>query len=172
MHPAQNIQPTATLSLLPIPGKGQQNGEKMVPCCQVSGCPGKQFKITRSAKKRLLKTVMDKIHDYTILTIEVIWHGRLISPSFSCLHLPNQGKTWHYSKANFDFTLLATNPAHRMQSSLVYLQMCTMVRSTRIQRSINMNSEFCARGLFSREHCQGKKNPNKNLTTWILPLWL
>lgn len=84
------------LSLLPVPVtcKGQQNGEKTVPCCWVSGCPGKQFKIMKPAKKRLLKTVMDKIHGYIILTIEVPWHGRLISPRFSCLHLPNQGKTY------------------------------------------------------------------------------
>lgn len=38
--------------------------------------------------------MMDEIHGYIILTIEVTWHGRLISPCFSCLHLLNQCKTY------------------------------------------------------------------------------
>lgn len=52
---------------------------------------------------------MDKIHGYTILTIEVTWHERLILPSFSAS--AESGWDIHYSKANFDeqVTLLAPN---------------------------------------------------------------
>lgn len=69
--------------------KAQENEERTVPCCGVSGCSGKQFKLLRLAKNMLVKTRTNRIPGFILLTVKVTWHERLITPSFSCLHLPN-----------------------------------------------------------------------------------
>lgn len=66
---------------------------RTISCCGVSGCSGKQFKITKLPKNRLVKTMMDKIHGFILLTVKVTWHGRIISPSFSaCICQITQGR--------------------------------------------------------------------------------
>lgn len=73
--------------------KAQENDKRTIPCCGVSGCSGKQFKIMRLARNRLVKNMMDRICGLILLTVKVTWHGRLSHPAFqACICQITQGR--------------------------------------------------------------------------------
>lgn len=137
--------------------KGSRTRRKWFLVGEFLNVQGSNLKSWDQIKKRLQKTVMNKIHGYTILTTKVTWHGRLISLSFLCLHLPNQGKT--------DVILMQILISHYLHpicpQNTVQPSLATDVL-TSMQRSINMNSEFSVQWICSQENTVlGKKAQTK-----------